>query len=161
MWAATTASPSPSCRRRTLPTKPPSLPAIYAKSPPPKTHAESATPDNNRSVKSLGHTILSAVKSPLPNRKQGTPKQESEAEAEAGQVRGSDVLWALQKAAAAKEKNRSRRVNDKKKKEGPAAFAEPQNSGINRGVRPLRIGSDWGFRLSELEKRLQEISDPV
>lgn len=152
MWAPSSSSPSPSIRRFPIPTRPPPVPAIYANSPPPK----SAPHDDGGNLKSLSNKILSAVKSrnpksPNPSRNQTTPKQESET-----QISGSDVLRALQKAAAVKEKNKIQQVKEKKKEGSDSEMCE-----MSPRVRPLRIKTDWALRLAKLEKRLQEISDTV
>ncbi|KAJ9681046.1 hypothetical protein PVL29_020110 [Vitis rotundifolia] len=79
------------------------------------------------------------------------------------QLSGSDVLWALQRAAAQKKKRISGSGNKKKNR-------EPSSVGGNRGgsaedsldysnVKPLCIKGDWGSKLDELERRLQELSD--
>lgn len=167
MWAASSTPPSPSCRRLPITTKPPPTPpisAIYAKSQPPKTDAENTTPNNSITIKNFGHKILSAVNPPNPkslnpNPNQTTPKQELQPEA--APISGSDVLRALKKAAAVKEKNRTRQVKEKKKEGPPTEGSDSQNSDMNHEVRPLRIKRDWGLRLTQLEKRLQEISESV
>ncbi|XP_038906928.1 uncharacterized protein LOC120092795 [Benincasa hispida] len=164
MWAASSTLPTPSCHRLPIITRPlptPPVSAIYAESQPPKTDAGNTTPNDSSSIKSFGHKILSAVNSPNPKSlnpkpNKTTPKQE--AQPEAAQISGSDILRALQKAAAVKEKNRTRQVKGKKK-EGPTT--EGSHSEMNHRVRPLKIKGDWGLRLSQLEKRLQEFSEPV
>ncbi|XP_023006674.1 uncharacterized protein LOC111499329 [Cucurbita maxima] len=163
MWAAFSTSPSPSCCRLPLPTRPlptPPVSAIYAKAQPPDTDADNATPNNSSSIKSFGHKILSAAKSTNPKSRSPIRKQESQLET--AKISGLDVLRALQKAAAVKEKNRTRQVKEQKKDGPPPTEGSgSDNSEMNRRVRPLRIKNDWGLRLTELEKRLQEISETV
>ncbi|KAA0039758.1 Chaperone ClpB [Cucumis melo var. makuwa] len=162
MWAASSTSPSPSFRRLPITTTPPPAAPVslfYAKSHPPKMDAENTKPNNSGTIKSFGHKILSAVNSPTPQSlNQTTPKHESQPEAP--QISGSDVLRALQKAAAVKEKNRTQQVKEKKKKKKEGAATEDSYSEMNHRVRPLKIKRDWGLRLTQLEKRLLEMSEP-
>ncbi|CAL9007561.1 unnamed protein product [Prunus brigantina] len=117
----------------------------------------------------LGHSILTKLKS---NHKRTTPilskqkqKQKQRENQEGKQmISGSDVLFALQKAAEKK----SREIGKKKKK----ANVSPSSSSSYLGsheeeegvddedgkVRPLCVKSEWGDRLDELEKRFQELS---
>ncbi|KGN46539.1 uncharacterized protein LOC105435778 [Cucumis sativus] len=162
MWAASSTSPIPSCHRLTITTSRPPTPPLSvfcAMSQPSGTDAENIKPNNSSSIKGFGHKILSAVNSPTPKSlNQTTPKHESHPEA--AQISGSDVLRALQKAAAVKEKIRTQQVKEKKKKKEGAATEDSQSE-MNHRVRPLKINRDWGLRLTQLEKRLLEISDPV
>ncbi|XWS76819.1 hypothetical protein CRYUN_Cryun01aG0210200 [Craigia yunnanensis] len=78
------------------------------------------------------------------------PKQE-----EGKEISGSDVLWALQRAAAQKKKA-------KRKKKGLASSdaSRSEKDGIDySNVRPLEIKSEWSLRLDELEKRLHELEE--
>ncbi|XP_040380699.1 uncharacterized protein LOC121054652 [Oryza brachyantha] len=78
----------------------------------------------------------------------------------AGQLRGSDVLRALQRAAAAKEAK-------KRKKAGARPAARRQGSGTKRGgepatareARPIEIRREWATRVHELELRVQQLVD--
>lgn len=59
-----------------------------------------------------------------------------------------------------KEKNRTQQVKEKKKKKKEGAATEDSYSEMNHRVRPLKIKRDWGLRLTQLEKRLLEMSEP-
>ncbi|KAJ0964142.1 hypothetical protein J5N97_029264 [Dioscorea zingiberensis] len=65
-------------------------------------------------------------------------------------LRGSDVLHALQRATARKEKKR-RRPGRKEKSDGGEEAAAHDGSGE---VRPIEIRSDWGPRIEELEMQM-------
>ncbi|XP_009391937.2 uncharacterized protein LOC103977976 [Musa acuminata AAA Group] len=74
-----------------------------------------------------------------------------------GALRGSDVLQALQKAVAKRE---ARKLGDKKKRRKRAATdGGGEAFGFDHGqqVRPVEIRSDWGQRIDELERRVQEL----
>lgn len=73
------------------------------------------------------------------------------------------MLRALQRAAAQKnEFSRSKKMKSKKMKKsntmGISSSVEEGSLDYSK-VRPLRIKGEWGVRLVELEKRLQELSD--
>ncbi|KAF0902346.1 hypothetical protein E2562_016197 [Oryza meyeriana var. granulata] len=78
----------------------------------------------------------------------------------AGQLRGSDVLRALQRAAAAKEAK-------KRKKVGARPAARRQDAGAKRRgelvaageVRPIEIRREWATRIQELELRVKQLVD--
>ncbi|KAL5225523.1 hypothetical protein ABZP36_012162 [Zizania latifolia] len=81
----------------------------------------------------------------------------------AGQLRGSDVLRALQRAAAAKEAK-------KKKKAGARPQPRRQFTDTKRAgklvtaagageVRPIEIRREWAPRIRELELRVQQLVD--
>lgn len=82
-------------------------------------------------------------------------------------ISGSDVLFALQKAADKK----SREIGKKKKKANVSSSSSSsylgshgEEEGVNDEdgkVRPLCVKSEWGDRLDELEKRFQELSSKV
>ncbi|KAK8565651.1 hypothetical protein V6N13_020736 [Hibiscus sabdariffa] len=80
------------------------------------------------------------------------PKQEDRKE-----ISGSDVLWALQRAAAQKKKAKI------KKKASASTTSEDsrrdKDSIDYSDVRPLEIKSEWSLKLEELEKRLQELQE--
>ncbi|KAK6285859.1 hypothetical protein POUND7_012038 [Theobroma cacao] len=72
---------------------------------------------------------------------------------EGKEISGSDVLWALQRAAAQKTKA-------KRKKKGLASSeaSRRDKDGIDySNVRPLEIKGEWSLKLDELEKRLREL----
>ncbi|XP_062234210.1 uncharacterized protein LOC133931360 [Phragmites australis] len=79
-------------------------------------------------------------------------------ESAGGQLRGSDVLRALQRAAAAKEARKS-----KKNKPGQRQGKEKHTGGgevaVAGEVRPVVIRPEWAARIRELELRVQELAD--
>ncbi|BFG22254.1 hypothetical protein CerSpe_085280 [Prunus speciosa] len=120
----------------------------------------------------LGHSILTKLKS---NHKPTTPilskqkqKQKQRQNQEGKQIiSGSDVLFALQKAADKK----SREIGKKKKKANVSSSSSSssylgshrEEEGVDEDgkVRPLCVKGEWGDRLDELEKRFQELSSKV
>lgn len=76
------------------------------------------------------------------------------------QLSGSDVLWALQRAAA---KNKLKKKNKKKKQASSADTRREDDDDVDCGtnveVKPLCIKSEWAAKLDELDKRLQELSE--
>ncbi|CAH2057713.1 unnamed protein product [Thlaspi arvense] len=108
------------------------------------------------SVGGLGQQIL--LHSAEPNQNKPNPKKK--------EISGSDVLWAIQRATA--QRNRSSADRKKKKKEeevtgvelSSSAGESTKDNGVDySNVRPLRIKSDWGRRLDEFEKLLKEFRD--
>ena len=80
------------------------------------------------------------------------------------QLSGSDVLWALQRAAAAPPQKKKMTGSKKKKKRGSSPVcgnrdSSPEDSLDYSNVKPLCMKDDWGSRLDDLERRLQELSD--
>ncbi|MBA0741409.1 hypothetical protein Gogos_014565 [Gossypium gossypioides] len=67
------------------------------------------------------------------------------------EISGSDVLWALQRAAAHKKK-----ANRKKKgsASSPEATQRLEDTIDYTNVKPLQIRTEWSLKLDELEKRL-------
>eukprot|EP00257_Ricinus_communis_P021784 XP_015581341.1 uncharacterized protein LOC8266306 [Ricinus communis] len=98
--------------------------------------------------------------------RQKLQKQDEEKQKERGavtnQLSGIDVLWAMQKAAA--EKNRTSNSKRNRKRDGLISASgqkekEKEKDAVDySNVRPLCIKSDWGPRLDRLEKRLNELS---
>lgn len=80
-----------------------------------------------------------------------------------GQLRGSDVLRALQRAAAAKEAKKK----EKKRSAGARPAARRQEKRVGGGVkpeeavvgevRPIEIRREWAPRIRELELRVQQL----
>ncbi|GMH22520.1 hypothetical protein Nepgr_024363 [Nepenthes gracilis] len=142
----------------------------------PSSNSESSPGETGQDIGGLGHAVRNALQSsPQPvrsktyrtrspnrqqeegKRKQSQPKQEDNGR----EISGADVLLALQRAGA--QKSRSKR-----KKKGHQTGDEGGGGGGNKGgeddadyskVRPLCIKGDWGMRLEELEKRLQDFTD--
>ncbi|TKW19469.1 hypothetical protein SEVIR_4G021600v4 [Setaria viridis] len=95
----------------------------------------------------------------VPEREEATPGRSiSPAPApEGGQLRGSDVLRALQRAAAAKE---AARRKDKKPVARRQAKEKPGAGDVVVGeVRPVVIRPEWAARIRELELRVQQLAD--
>ncbi|EXB83830.1 hypothetical protein L484_023436 [Morus notabilis] len=98
-----------------------------------------------------------------PRQKQ-KPKQEdsNEEEEEGKQISGSDVLWALRKAAAKKNKLSGQHKNKKKKKNSgglsSSAGHGEEIAADYSNVRPLLVKSEWSGKFYELEKRLRDLS---
>lgn len=94
-----------------------------------------------------------------------TPLQAKHNKGEVGDGRelsGSDVLWALQRAASQKKKRMSGNKKKKKRGSSPADGRReglPDDSSAYSNVQPLSIQGDWATRLDELERRLHELSD--
>ncbi|XP_027353103.1 uncharacterized protein LOC113863654 [Abrus precatorius] len=94
----------------------------------------------------LGHSLVATLQSdpnPIPKAR------------EQGEIRGSDVLWALQRASVRKKKN-------KNKKESSSVATPMEQTAVDyANVRPLCINANWADKLDEFEKRLRELSDTV
>ena len=148
MWALSYASPSGPLHLL-IPKRTKTPRAVSANSQPPPQHEFGG----------LGRTILTALESnPKPiNTKtpqQKKPKREEEEE-EGKQISGSDVLWAMQKAAAMKNKSKKKKIS--KGLSSMGGHREEDVAGDYSNVRPLCIKSEWGPKLDELEKSLQEL----
>nr|CAB3466862.1 unnamed protein product [Digitaria exilis] len=94
-----------------------------------------------------------------PEREEAAAGRVASPASEGGQLRGSDVLRALQRAVAAKEaakkkkekKPAARRVGKEEKREG---------GDVEVGeVRPVVIRPEWAARIRELELRVQQLAD--
>ncbi|PQP99926.1 uncharacterized protein Pyn_33147 [Prunus yedoensis var. nudiflora] len=122
----------------------------------------------------LGHSILTKLKSnhkpttPILSKQKQKQKQKQRQNQEGKQIiNGSDVLFALQKAADKK----SREIGKKKKKANVSSSSSSssyvgshrEEEGVDEDgkVRPLCVKGEWGDRLDELEKRFQELSSKV
>ncbi|KAG2725660.1 hypothetical protein I3760_01G076400 [Carya illinoinensis] len=153
MWAV-----SPTTARPYLLPLTPSTPSILADSRPPRFRSKPP-----KDVKGLGRTIFTALTSSHPNASPYPISNQRKQEQEDGgwQISGSDVLWALQKAAAQKnEMSENKKSKKKKKKKGVSSSNHSEEVNVDyRNVRPLCVKSEWGVRLEELEKRLQELSE--
>ncbi|CAN6191628.1 unnamed protein product [Urochloa humidicola] len=76
---------------------------------------------------------------------------------EGGQLRGSDVLRALQRAAAAKE---AAKRKGKKSVARRLGKEKPEGGDVEGGeVRPVVIRPEWAARIRELELRVQQLAD--
>ncbi|CAK7348643.1 unnamed protein product [Dovyalis caffra] len=79
------------------------------------------------------------------------------------QLDGLDVLWAMQRATAEKNKvsgGGGYKKNNKKRKGFVSRGIQREEDSVDySNVKPLCIKNDWDVRLDELEKRLQDLSD--
>ncbi|KAL4361003.1 hypothetical protein GQ457_04G030290 [Hibiscus cannabinus] len=80
------------------------------------------------------------------------PKQEDGKE-----ISGSDVLWALQRAAAQKKKAKIKKKASTSTSTSSEVSHREKNSIDYSDVRPLEIKSEWTLKLEELENRLQHL----
>ncbi|KAL6126365.1 hypothetical protein ACLB2K_074416 [Fragaria x ananassa] len=112
----------------------------------------------------LGRSILTRLKS-NPNPKPtniNVPKQKRQKQEESSRhISGSEVLFAMQRAAAKKRKE-TQKKKTKIVGEGLSSAGrnrEEEEDGVDYSkVRPLCLKCDWGRRLNELEMRLHELS---
>ncbi|XP_020213184.1 uncharacterized protein LOC109797534 [Cajanus cajan] len=97
----------------------------------------------------LGQTLLATLQSESSR----IPKAQHE-----GEISGSDVLWALQRASARKKKK-------KKKEHGRGSSSVPtpteETTPDYTNVRPLRINANWSAKLDQFDKRLRQLSDTI
>ncbi|XP_043726046.1 uncharacterized protein LOC122672646 [Telopea speciosissima] len=113
----------------------------------------------------VGQAVLSALKPEVPQPSNSRVSSESGrtnerrsagGDGEGGRAEtalsGSDVLLALQKTAAAGRGKGSR----KRRRNGRGGVAEEDAMDYS-SVRPLSINRDWGVRLDDVEKRLQDL----
>lgn len=78
----------------------------------------------------------------------------------APQLRGSDVLRALQRAAAAKEAARKMRTDKKPAARQRQGKQRPEGRDVEDGeVRPVVVRPEWAARIRELELRVQQLID--
>ncbi|KAL6123987.1 hypothetical protein ACLB2K_076503 [Fragaria x ananassa] len=124
-------------------------------------------PQPDRDFGVLGRSILTKLKSnpnPKPTNinvpKQKKQKQEERLES-SRHISGSEVLFAMQRAAAKKRKE-TQKKKTKIVGEGLSSASrnrEEEEDGVDYSkVRPLCLKSDWGRRLDELEMRLHVLS---
>ncbi|XP_048540771.1 zinc finger protein AEBP2-like [Triticum urartu] len=83
-------------------------------------------------------------------------------ESPGGQLRGSDVLRALQRAAAAKEaKKRSKRsagaARPAARRQGKGGGAKAAEEVVAGEARPVEIRREWAPRIRELELRVRQL----
>ncbi|WVZ21245.1 hypothetical protein V8G54_008567 [Vigna mungo] len=115
-----------------------------------RSHGVSATADQKGGK--LGHALLGVIRSnstPIPK----LAEQE-------GEISGSDVLWALQRASARKKKHRKNKKEHRRDESSVATLTE-QSAADYTNVRPLSINANWAAKLEDLDKRLRELSDTI
>lgn len=107
----------------------------------------------------IGHIVLSNLDAGGSG-SASAPKLQIRKQENGKQLSGSDVLWALQRAAA---KNKLKKKNKKKKQASSADTRREDDDDVDCGtnveVKPLCIKSEWAAKLDELDKRLQELSE--
>jgi hypothetical protein len=88
------------------------------------------------------------------------PIQSTRAASPEPQLRGTDVLRALQRAAAAKE---AKKKKDKKPAARPRQGKEKLKAGgevaLDGEARPVVVKPEWAARIRELELRVKELTD--
>ncbi|GAV74525.1 hypothetical protein CFOL_v3_18005 [Cephalotus follicularis] len=126
-------------------TKPPLIP--FTNPHPPRHPQNLAFSSSSKYISSLN----CSPKTPNP-----TPKREDK-ESEGRELSGSDVLWALHRATANKKSKNNKR---RKHVSSSVMSSNTHEDGVvdYTNVRPLRIKMEWGVKLNDLEKRLQELS---
>ncbi|CAL5036508.1 unnamed protein product [Urochloa decumbens] len=93
-----------------------------------------------------------------PEREESAPGRPAPPVPEGGQLRGSDVLRALQRAAAAKAAARTKK--DKKPVVRRQGKEKSEGGDVEVGeVRPVVIKPEWAARIRELELRVQQLAD--
>ncbi|KAL7259180.1 hypothetical protein ACSBR1_005140 [Camellia fascicularis] len=104
----------------------------------------------------------SSIKNPI------SKQRSREEEQEERELSGSDVLMALQRAAAQKIKKKRRRDYSSSKlvkNRGPSGTVQKEGEEEETdtwdysNARPICVKTDWTTRLDEFEKRLQEVVD--
>ncbi|XP_042505312.1 uncharacterized protein LOC122081947 [Macadamia integrifolia] len=109
----------------------------------------------------VGQAVLAAFKSGVPKPKNsrisrelgGTDERRSAGGRTETALSGSDVLLALQRTAEAGKVKGSR----KRRKNGRGGVAQEEDAMDYSSVRPLNINRDWGVKLDNLERRLQDL----
>ncbi|KAK9145786.1 hypothetical protein Sjap_005689 [Stephania japonica] len=96
----------------------------------------------------VGRAVLTALNSDTPPQLPVSEMVVEEAVPGAVALRGSDVLMALQRASVRKERKRKKRELG-----GVGGVGNAAESGE---VRAVNVKREWGERLEELERRLQE-----
>lgn len=138
------------------------LPVVSAKIPISRRNDDHVPQDQQ--MGGLGFSALSTLKSSSSS-KSYTPRKHNnnkssrsieEKGPSASPLSGSDVLLALQRAAADKARSKKGKkgkphMGGVEQRPSPTAIADYSD------VRPLNIRSDWGDRLDEMERILQEL----
>ena len=127
----------------------------------PKSLVNDDVSTSQQQVGELGHTLLATLQTnpvvPIPKSQQQRKKEGEEA-----QISGSDVLWALQRASARKNKKKNKKQEQKRVSSSVATPREESAIAVDyTNVRPLCINPNWAAKLDELDKRLRELSDAI
>ncbi|CAK9143637.1 unnamed protein product [Ilex paraguariensis] len=186
MWAASTRSStawpfniestSSSSNRR------PERSFIVTFSAKPRRKSQPQKDESIQDMGNLGHAVAVAAAFALKSNPQNNttsvntfnsrpkPQQQKQLQSlvEQGELSGSDVLWALQKATAQKNMKKKRgfssaslsaSTRSRSRGRNSAKDQENEDSLDHGNVRPLCLKSDWSTRLHELDRRLQELID--
>ncbi|XP_010940956.1 uncharacterized protein [Elaeis guineensis] len=125
-------------------------------------------PASTTGEEAAGVAAVAATKSGAPRdgRALGSnPRTGGASEAEGGSrgassLRGSDVLQALQRAVAAKEARKGRKRRPTRRSEGGGRGGGegdlPGDYDYGK-AQPIEVRADWGPRIEELERRIQEL----
>ncbi|XP_044493719.1 uncharacterized protein LOC123217042 [Mangifera indica] len=116
----------------------------------------------NDGVGGLGHIFLTTTNSDeVISNTNSISNRQKQKQGEGNQLSGSDVLWALQRAAVQKKKKHKKRRELKSAGTGSdKEDADVDDHDVDySNVKPLDIKSEWSVKLNELEKRLQELSE--
>lgn len=107
----------------------------------------------SESVGGLGQQILLRTADSNPSKQ--IPKEK--------EISGSDVLWAIQRATAQRNRTNAGKKKTKKIRGVELSSSAGESTGDNgvdySNVRPLRIKSDWGHKLEQFEKLLKEFQN--
>ncbi|KAL9314930.1 hypothetical protein ACSQ67_020382 [Phaseolus vulgaris] len=116
-----------------------------------RSHGVSATA--NERGGNLGHNLVGTLRSnstPIPKL------------TEQGDMSGSDILWALQRASAGKKKKKhGKNKKEHRRDESSVGTLTEQTAVDYTNVRPLSINANWAAKLEDLDKRLRELSDAI
>ncbi|KAJ6710255.1 hypothetical protein OIU74_011191 [Salix koriyanagi] len=122
-----------------------------------------------RPTKSVKTLPISAKVQPPSHQPSPTSKHQQEGEGgRTKQFSGLDVLWAMQRATAEKNKvsggggggGGGYKKNNKTKKGLVSGGIQREEDSVDySNVKPLCIKNDWDVKLDGFEKRLQELSD--
>ncbi|CAN1157064.1 hypothetical protein LINPERPRIM_LOCUS27711 [Linum perenne] len=94
-------------------------------------------------------------------RSSSSPVPETEEDEKQGEsrLRGLDVLWAMQKAAAEKNKVKIRKKNKFPSSSSAVGQMKLQEMPDYGNVKPLCVKREWGVKLDELERRLRQLNE--
>lgn len=108
----------------------------------------------SESVGKLGQQIV--LRSANSNPSKPIPKER--------EITGSDVLWAIQRATAQRNRSKADRMKKKKIRCVELSSSSASKSTGDKGldylnVKALRIKNDWGQRLDDYDKLLKDLQD--
>ncbi|KAG2290511.1 hypothetical protein Bca52824_050115 [Brassica carinata] len=108
----------------------------------------------SESVGGLGQQIV--LRSANSNPSKPIPKER--------EITGSEVLWAIQRATAQRNRSKADRMKKKKMRSVELSSSSASKSTGDNGVdyfnvKALTIKNDWGQRLDEFDKLLKDLQD--